>query len=141
VNEWRLRQIAPLIRPPAALLQRDQPLKAAREEALARGGGRAYVIDAEKQLVGEYDLSVLARQPGAQLLPDNYTVGEAMEPSPAVLTPEMLLGDALDVFLANHSTRLPVVSGHWSPVLLGEVTRHDVMLALQDRMNEEPEPA
>jgi hypothetical protein len=31
-----------------------------------------------------------------------------------------------------------VVSGHWSPVLLGEVFRHDVMLALQDRMIERP---
>lgn len=140
-NEWRLRQIGPLIRPPTALLQRDQPLKSAREEALARGGGRAYVVDAEKQLVGEYDLSVLARQPGTQMLPDNYTVGEAMEPPPPVLTPEMLLGDALDVFLANHCRRLPVVSGHWSPVLLGEVSRHDVMLALQDRMADEREPA
>ena len=141
VNEWRLRQIAPLIRPPAGLLQRDQPLKAAREEAIARGGGRAYVVDAEKQLVGEYDLSALARQSGTHLLPDSYTVGQAMEPPPPVLTPEMLLGDALDVFLANHSTRLPVVSGQWSPVLLGEVSRHDVMLALQDRMTQEREPA
>lgn len=140
-NEWRLRQIGPLIRPPAALLQRDQPLKEAREQALARGGGRAYVLDTDQQLVGEYDLSALARQPGAQLLPDNYTVGQAMEPPPPVLTPQMLLGDALDVFLANHCKRLPVVSGHWSPVLLGEVSRHDVMLALQDRMSEEREPA
>ena len=97
-------------------------------------------MDAEKQLVGEYDLSALARQPGAELLPENYTVGQAMEPSPPVLTPEMLLGDALDVFLANHRTRLPVVSGQWSPVLLGEVSRHDVMLALQDRMTAEREP-
>jgi len=141
VNEWRLRQIGPLIRPPAAVLQRDQSLRAAREEAIARGGGRAYVVDAEKQLVGEYDLSVLARQPGAQLLAENYTVGQAMNPSPPVLTPEMLLGDALDAFLAHHCKRLPVVSGQWSPVLLGEVSRQDVMLALQDRLSEEREPA
>ena len=41
----------------------------------ARGGGRAYVVDAENQLVGQYDLSALVRQPGAELLPENYTVG------------------------------------------------------------------
>jgi len=35
-----------------------------------------------------------------------------------------------------------VVSGHWSPVLLGEVARHDVLLALQERMTERvDEPA
>jgi CBS domain-containing protein len=62
-----------------------------------------------------------------------------MEPPPPTLTPEMLLGDALDVFIAHRCKRLPVVSGHWSPVLLGEVSRHDVLLALQDRMTERPE--
>jgi hypothetical protein len=45
----------------------------------------------------------------------------------------------LDVFIAHRCKRLPVISGHWSPVLLGEVSRHDVLLALQDRMTERPE--
>jgi len=141
VDEWRLRQIAALIRPPAVLLQRGEPMRAVYEQARARGGGRVYVVDDEKQLVGQLDLSVLAQQPGTLLLPANYTVGQAMEPPPPTLTPEMLLGDALDVFIAHHCKRLPVVSGHWSPVLLGEVARHDVLLALQDRMTERPEDA
>jgi CIC family chloride channel protein len=136
IEEWRLRQIAALVRPPGPLLQRDQPMRAIYEQARARGGGRVYVVDSEKQLVGQMDLSTLAQQPGTQLLPPNYTVGQAMEPPPPTLTPEMLLGDALDVFIAHHFKRLPVVSGHWSPVLLGEVMRHDVLLALQDRMTE-----
>ena len=62
-----------------------------------------------------------------------------MQPPPPMLTPEMLLGDALDVFIAHHCKRLPVVSGYWSPVLLGEVSRHDVLLALQDCMTEKSE--
>lgn len=139
VDEWRLRQITALIRPPGAVLQRDQSLQSAREQALARGGGNAYVIDGEKQLVGQLDLTALARQPGTHILPASYTVGQAMEPAPPTLTPEMLLGDALDVFIAHRCKRLPVISGHWSPVLLGEVSRHDVLLALQDRMIERPE--
>jgi CBS domain-containing protein len=64
-----------------------------------------------------------------------------MQPPPSMLTAEMLLGDALDVFIEHRCKRLPVVSGHWSPVLLGEVSRHDVMLALQDRMTEQREPS
>jgi len=64
-----------------------------------------------------------------------------MRNAPPVLTPEMLLGDALDVFIANRCKRLPVVSGHWSPVLIGEVLRHDLLLALQERISERPERA
>ena len=138
-DEWRLRQITALIRPSASLLQRDQPFGAALEEALARGGGLAYVVDSEKQLVGQLDPALLAREAGTKSLAPSLTVGQAMEPPPPMLTPEMLLGDALDVFIAHRCKRLPVVSGHWSPVLLGEVSRHDVLLALQDRMTERPE--
>lgn len=134
VTEWHLRQISALIRPPGPLLQRDMPLSAAYRQAREHGGGRVYVIDSEKQLVGQLDMSALAQQSGVQLLPASYTVGEAMTPPPATLTPDMLLGTALDVFIAHRCRQLPVVSGHWSPVLIGEVSRHDVMLALQDRM-------
>jgi CIC family chloride channel protein len=138
-EEWHLRQITTLIRPPASTLQRDQPLGMALEEALARGGARAYVVDGEKQLVGQLDPAALARESRSQPIAPAVTVGALMEPPPPTLTPEMLLGDALDVFIAHRCKRLPVVSGHWSPVLLGEVSRHDVLLALQDRMTERSE--
>ena len=69
------------------------------------------------------------------------TVAPLMHRAPPMLTPEMLLGDALDVFVANRCKVLPVVSGHWSPVLVGEVSRHDLLLALQDRISERPERA
>ncbi len=138
-DEWRLRQITALIRPPAVVLQRDQLLAAALEQARARGGGRAYVLDNDKQLVGQIDTAADFGAPGGGKLSELYTVGQAMESPPPMLTPEMLLGDALDVFIAHRYKRLPVVSGHWSPVLIGEVSRHDVLLALQDRMTERPE--
>jgi CIC family chloride channel protein len=140
-DEWRLRQITALVRPPPALMQRDEPLATALERAQARGLGWAYVIDDDQQLVGQLDPGAVVRRGSARTLGAGYTVGQAMEPPPPVLTPEMLLGDALDVFIAHRYKRLPVVSGHWSPVLLGEVSRHDVLLALQDRMTERPEHA
>ena len=86
-----------------------------------------------QQLVGEVpvtDLKRLARAPAAERV---GTIALIMRSAPPELSPEMLLGDALDVFLAHHAKRLPVVSGHWSPVLIGEVLRHDLLLALQDR--------
>jgi CIC family chloride channel protein len=140
-EEWHLRQITALIRPPPSVLLRDQPLSAALEENIGRGSPRAYVVDGDKQLVGQLDPASLARELRSQALSPAVTVGQFMEAAPPMLTPEMLLGDALDVFIAHRCKRLPVVSGHWSPVLLGDVARHDVLLALQDRMTERPERA
>jgi CBS domain-containing protein len=139
--EWRLRQITALVRPPALVLQREEPLRRALERAPARAGQRAYVVDAEQQLVGELDLHSLRRPWRAGALGEGISVAQCMQTPPAMLTPGMLLGDALDVFIAHHCRRLPVVAGHWSPVLLGEVSRHDLLLALQDRMTERADPA
>jgi CIC family chloride channel protein len=140
-EEWRLRQISALIRPPGWLLRREQLLSAALERAPARSGPCAYVLDEQQQLVGQLDLGALTRATRASPPDAAATVGQLMQPPPPMLTAEMLLGDALDVFIEHRCKRLPVVSGHWSPVLLGEVSRHDVLLALQDRMTEKPERA
>jgi CIC family chloride channel protein len=139
--DWRLRQITALVRPPTLLLQREEPLRTALGRVPARGAQRAYVVDAEQQLVGELDLASLRRPLRAGGLAEGMSVAQCMHPVPAMLTADMLLGDALDVFIAHRCKRLPVVAGHWSPVLLGEVSRHDLLLALQDRMTERAGPS
>jgi CIC family chloride channel protein len=138
-DEWRLRQITALIRPPAMVLQRDERLAVALERMPPRGDYTIYVVDAQNQLVGQLASQELRRQTRSQPADPHLTVAVLMHPAPPVLIPEMLLGDALDVFIAQHCKELPVVSGHWSPVLLGEVWRHDLLLALQDRLAERPE--
>jgi chloride channel protein, CIC family len=137
-DEWRLRQISALIHPPDLILQRDELLSSVTERLPARLSGTVYVRDSQGQLVGEIDAADLKRLVRASP-PRVGTVAQVMHSAPPVLTPEMLLGDALDVFIANHCKRLPVVSGHWSPVLIGEVLRHDLLLALQERISERPE--
>jgi hypothetical protein len=44
------------------------------------------------------------------------------------------LGVALEGFLREQATVLPVTSGQWENKLLGEVLRHDVLLAIRDRL-------
>jgi CIC family chloride channel protein len=138
-DEWRLRQITALIRPPAMVLQRDERLAVALQRLPPRGDYTIYVVDAQNQLVGMVTSQELRRQTRVQGADAHLTVAVLMRAAPPVLIPEMLLGDALDVFIAQHCKELPVVSGHWSPVLLGEVWRHDLLLALQDRLAERPE--
>jgi CIC family chloride channel protein len=140
-DEWRLRQITALVRPPALVVQRDEPLAGVRERLAPRGDYSVYVVDSQHQLVGQLFTQDLRREGRVQPTDPHITVGVIMQAAPPVLVPEMLLGDALDVFIANRCKQLPVVSGHWSPVLLGEVLRHDLLLALQERIAERPERA
>jgi CIC family chloride channel protein len=138
-DEWRLRQISALVRPPGLVLQRDERLAGVLGRLPTRGDYNVYVVDAQNQLVGQlaaHDLRLRARSLPAD---PHLTVAVIMHPAPPLLIPEMLLGDALDVFIANRCKQLPVVSGHWSPVLLGEVLRHDLLLALQERIAERPD--
>ncbi|HUI61481.1 MAG TPA: hypothetical protein VLX90_14735, partial [Steroidobacteraceae bacterium] len=50
------------------------------------------------------------------------------------LNPDMTLCTALEGFLREQATVLPVTPGQWRNSLLGEVSRHDVLLAIQDRL-------
>jgi CIC family chloride channel protein len=138
-HEWRLRQITALVRPPGLVLQRDAGLSGVIERLSPRGDYSVYVVDPQNQLVGQVAARDLRRAARAAPPDPQLTVGALMQPAPPMLVPEMLLGDALDVFMAHRCKQLPVVSGHWSPVLLGEVLRHDLLLALQDRMSERAE--
>jgi CIC family chloride channel protein len=139
-DEWNLQQISALIRPPGLRLHRDSLLRDALERPQGVAG-TAYVVDGQEQLVGQIEIGATRRQLRAQPVGPLALVGSYAQPAPPVLTPQMLLGDALDVFLASRAKQLPVVSGQWSPVLIGEVSRHDLLLALQDRLAERPQPA
>jgi chloride channel protein, CIC family len=134
-DEWRLRHVGALTRPPDLVVQRDQPISAVLARLPTRLAGVVYVVDSQELLVGQIDAADLRRlaRDGA---PPTGTVAQIMHGCPPELTPEMMLGDALDVFIANQAKRLPVVSGHWSPRFMGEVLRHDLLLALQDRISE-----
>jgi hypothetical protein len=46
----------------------------------------------------------------------------------------MTLSAALEGFLRERVTTLPVTPDQWRNTLLGEVSRQDLLLAIQDRM-------
>ncbi|MFI4914152.1 MAG: ClcB-like voltage-gated chloride channel protein [Steroidobacterales bacterium] len=135
-EEWRLKTVAALMRPPVQVLQRDQTVGAALAAIPHNPRGPAYVIDLQNQLVGALDVANLRHRLRAGELADSTPIAAVMQIAPPALSAQAHLGDALEVFLAHRCKRLPVVSGQWSPVVLGEVSRHDLLLALQDRMAE-----
>jgi hypothetical protein len=66
------------------------------------------------------------------------TLDSVTRPATLVLTQDLSLGAALDVFLRARANTLPVIAGQWRNNLLGEISRQDVLLAMQDRMVSEP---
>jgi CBS domain-containing protein len=101
---------------------------------------RAYVTDGDK-LVGWLDLRELLAQTRKTQVDGAASVAAVMRPVTLALTDDLSLGAALDVFLRARANVLPVTGGEWRNNLLGEISRQDVLLAMQDRMVPEPGPS
>ncbi len=48
--------------------------------------------------------------------------------------------DYMEAVLRDNVTALPVISGRWRARLLGVIARHDLLLALQDRLSDKRSP-
>jgi hypothetical protein len=67
-------------------------------------------------------------------LDGSVLVASVAKPVEFALAPDMPLTTALEAFLREQATVLPVTPGQWRNTLLGQVSRSDVMLAIQDRL-------
>ncbi len=139
-DDWQLNNVAALIKPAAAVFPRSMSLKEMFEKLPRRPLERAYVTDGE-ELVGWLDLRGLLASLRAGTVDGAATVGSVSRPANLVLTEDLALGAALDVFMRARANVLPVTGGQWRNNLLGEISRQDVLLAMQDRMVPEPGPA
>jgi CIC family chloride channel protein len=130
---WQLNTVAALIKPAEAVFSRHIPLNEMFEKLPRRPLERAYVTDGA-ELVGWLDLRELLAALRANTVDGAATVATVTRPADLVLTEDMSLGAALDVFLRARANVLPVIGGQWRNNLLGEISRQDVLLAMQDRM-------
>jgi CIC family chloride channel protein len=137
---WQLNTVAALIKPAAAVVARNMTLKEMFEKLPRRPLERAYVTDGD-ELVGWLDLRELLAATRAGKLDGSVALDSVTQPATLVLTQDLSLGAALDVFLKARANSLPVIGGEWRNNLLGEISRQDVLLAMQDRMLPEPGPA
>jgi hypothetical protein len=67
-------------------------------------------------------------------LAGSLPVAAVAKPVEFTLTPDMPLTTALEAFLRERATVLPATPDQWRTTLLGEVSRSDVLLAIQDRL-------
>ena len=133
-DDWRLRTVEALVKPAAATVPPSMTLQEMFARLPSRPVERVYVINAAGELAGWLDPRHILDEVQNQRLDGAATV-EAVANSVAVaLAPDMALGTALDGFLRENATVLPVTLGQWRNTLIGEVSRHDVLLAIQDRL-------
>jgi CIC family chloride channel protein len=132
--DWRLRTIEALVKPAAAVVSEQTTVRQMLDGLPRRPVEAVYVVDDARQLLAAIDPRSTAdgvRQGG---IDPESAVGDVAIPVPFVLTPDMTLTSALDGFLRQQAKLLPVTAGQWHTILLGEVSRHDLLLALQDRI-------
>jgi CIC family chloride channel protein len=132
-DDWRLRTVEALVKPAAAVVSRSTTLAKMVEQLPARPIERAYVTDGDDLIAWVDPRQILERMQKGELSGDQ-PVGLVANAVTFVLTPDMSLCAALDGFLRERATVLPVTTGQWRSALVGEVARHDVLLAIQDRL-------
>jgi chloride channel protein, CIC family len=133
--DWRLRTVEALVKPPAAVVSESATVREMLDKLPRRPVQTVYVVDESQLLQATLDpREVLARIKSGEVDPEDR-VSELRGPIPFVLTPEMSLAAALDGFLREQVKVLPVTAGQWHMTLLGEVSRHDLLLAVQDRIS------
>lgn len=132
-DDWRLRTVETLIKPVMATVPSGTSLKAMFEQLPKRPIERVYIVE-EQRLIAWLDPRELVERINHRQLTLNIPVDEAAHPVRFTLTPDMSLCAALEGFLHEQTTTLPVTPDQWRNTLLGEVTRRDVLLAVQDRL-------
>lgn len=133
--DWRVRNVGALVKPVAAVVADTVTVRAMLDGLPRRPVQTVYVVDERGQLLAALNPhELLARIKSGRVDPDDK-VGKFGVAISYVLTPEMTLAAALDGFLREQVKVLPVAAGQWHTTLLGEVSRHDLLLALQDRIS------
>jgi chloride channel protein, CIC family len=133
VDDWRLRTIQALVKPVGATTTGNTRLQDLLAQLPRPPVARVYVTDRDV-LIAWLDPREVQAQINEQRLSPEATVASVARPINFALTPDMALSAALEGFLREQATLLPVTSDQWRNMLLGEVSRHDLLLAIQDRM-------
>jgi CIC family chloride channel protein len=132
-DDWRLRTIRALVKPVAAITSRDTRVQELLAQLPTRPVTRVYVTEGNKLLAWLDPREVLTAIEQGRL-PADATVASVAHPVTCTLTPDMTLSAALEEFLRQRVTSLPVTPDQWRNTLLGEVSRQDLLLAIRDRM-------
>ncbi|MGH8209293.1 MAG: hypothetical protein ACREU6_06780 [Steroidobacteraceae bacterium] len=132
-DDWRLRTVETLVKPAAAVVSDTVTLAGVFAHLPKRPLERVFVVNGDELVAWLNPREVLERMQQSRLDGD-LSVAAIARPVEFALAPDMPLTTALEAFLREQATVLPVTAGQWRNTLLGEVARSDVLLAIQDRL-------
>jgi chloride channel protein, CIC family len=132
-DDWRLRTVEMLVKPAAAVVADTTTLADMFDQLPKRPLAHVLVVKGNDLIAWLDPREILQRMQRRELAGDLHVAAIA-KPVEFTLTPDMPLTTALEAFLREHATVLPVTPGQWRTTLLGEVSRSDVLLAIQDRL-------
>jgi CIC family chloride channel protein len=132
-DDWRLRTVETLVKPAAAVVPDTMSLGEVFEKLPKRPLERVFVVKGGELVSWLNPREVLEKVHHSEL-DGSLPVSAVAKPVEFALAPDMSLTAALEAFLREQATVLPVTPGQWRNTLLGEVARSDVMLAIQDRL-------
>lgn len=132
-DDWRLRTVETLVKPAAAVVPDTMTLGEVFEKLPKRPLERVFVVKGG-ELVSWLNPREILEKVHHSELDGSLPVSAVAKPVEFALAPDMPLTAALEAFLREQATVLPVTPGQWRNTLLGEVARSDVMLAIQDRL-------
>jgi chloride channel protein, CIC family len=133
-DDWRLRTVETLVKPAAAVIPDSLTLVEMFDRLPKRPLERVFVVNGATELVAWLNPRDIMEKLHHGELDGHLPVTAVAKPVEFALAPEMSLTTALEAFLREQATVLPVTPGQWRNTLLGEVARNDVMLAIQDRL-------
>ncbi len=137
---WQLRTVAELIKPAGAVVGESTSVRQMLETLPPRPAQAVYIVNADEELVASVDPREIFAKVERRELDADTPVLAVSTPMQTALTPDLSLTAALELFLRDNVTTLPVVSGRWRARLLGVISRHDLLLALQDRLSDRRSP-
>ena len=132
-DDWRLRTVEMLVKPAAGVVPDTATLAEVFEKLPKRPIDRVFVTQGSDLIAWLDPREILARLQEGKL-DGSVLVASVAKPVEFALAPDMPLTTALEAFLREQATVLPVTPGQWRNTLLGQVSRSDVMLAIQDRL-------
>jgi CIC family chloride channel protein len=132
-DDWRLRTVQTLVKPAAAAVPDTMTLGEVFDRLPTRPLERVFVMKGDELVAWLNPREVLEKMHHSEL-DGSLPVSAVAKPVEFALAPEMPLTTALEAFLREQATVLPVTPGQWRNTLLGEVARNDLMLAIQDRL-------
>ncbi|HEX4674716.1 MAG TPA: ClcB-like voltage-gated chloride channel protein [Steroidobacteraceae bacterium] len=132
-DDWRLRTVETLVKPAAAVVPDTMTLGEVFDQLPKRPLERVFVVKGDELVSWLNPREVLEKMHHSEL-DGSVPVSAVAKPVEFALAPDMPLTTALEAFLREQATVLPVTPGQWRNTLLGEVARNDLMLAIQDRL-------